>query len=102
MGLCFARFPTWFRCLSALVCVPLQVVFTIHNMNYGQKKISEAAYYCQKFTTVSATYAFEVGGHPAIAGEIAALHSQPASETHALVAGALQLMFRLSHVQCRS
>lgn len=41
----------------------LQVVFTIHNMNYGQKKISEAAYYCQKFTTVSPTYAFEVGLH---------------------------------------
>jgi len=44
-----------------------QVVFTIHNMNYGQKKIGEAAYYAQKFTTVSPSYAFEVGGHPAIA-----------------------------------
>ena len=50
----------------------MQVVFTIHNMNYGQKKISEAANYCQKFTTVSPTYAFEVGGHPAIAGACAA------------------------------
>jgi starch synthase len=46
----------------------VQVVFTIHNMNYGQKKIAEAAEWCQKFTTVSPTYAFEVGGHPAIAG----------------------------------
>lgn len=51
-----------------VVVLVLQVVFTIHNMNYGQKKITEAAYYCQKFTTVSPTYAFEVGGHPAIAG----------------------------------
>lgn len=46
----------------------LQVVFTIHNMNYGQKKIAEAACYSQKITTVSPTYAFEVGGHPALAG----------------------------------
>jgi starch synthase len=42
-------------------------VFTIHNMNYGQRKIGEAAYYAQKFTTVSPTYAAEVAGHPAIA-----------------------------------
>ncbi|WIA17469.1 hypothetical protein OEZ85_014309 [Tetradesmus obliquus] len=46
-----------------------KVIFTIHNMNYGQKKIAEAANYCQKFTTVSPTYAFEVGSHPAIAGQ---------------------------------
>lgn len=46
----------------------IQVVFTIHNMNYGQKKIAEAAAFCQSFTTVSPTYAFEVGSHPAIAG----------------------------------
>ncbi|KAI8475202.1 MAG: hypothetical protein J3K34DRAFT_517637 [Monoraphidium minutum] len=45
-----------------------KVVFTIHNMNYGQKKIGEAAYYAQKFTTVSPSYAYEVGGHPAIGG----------------------------------
>ena len=38
-----------------------KVVFTIHNLNYGQRKISEAAYYCQKFTTVSPTYAYETG-----------------------------------------
>lgn len=37
-----------------------RVVFTIHNLNYGQKKIAEAAEYCQRFTTVSPTYAFEV------------------------------------------
>ncbi|KAG2492408.1 hypothetical protein HYH03_009353 [Edaphochlamys debaryana] len=44
-----------------------RVVFTIHNLNYGQKKIGEAAHACQKFTTVSPTYAFEVGGAPIIA-----------------------------------
>ncbi len=38
-----------------------KVVFTIHNLNYGQKKIAEAAHYCQRFTTVSPTYAFETG-----------------------------------------
>ena len=37
-------------------------MFTIHNLNYGKKKLSEAAYFCQKFTTVSPTYAFETGG----------------------------------------
>ena len=37
------------------------MVFTIHNLQYGQKKISEAAYFSQKFTTVSPTYAFEIG-----------------------------------------
>lgn len=55
-------------CHAVLCCAVSQVVFTIHNMNYGQKKISEAAQYCQKYTTVSPTYAFEIGGHPAIAG----------------------------------
>jgi len=44
-----------------------KVVFTIHNLQYGQKKIGEAAFYCQKFTTVSPTYAFEVGGNAVIA-----------------------------------
>ena len=42
-------------------------VFTIHNLNYGQKKIAEAAYHCARFTTVSPTYAFEIGGQPAVA-----------------------------------
>jgi len=45
-----------------------KVVFTIHNLNYGQKKISEAAYYCQKFTTVSPTYAYETGECTAASG----------------------------------
>ena len=38
----------------------LQVVFTIHNLEFGQSYIGEAAYYCQRFTTVSPTYAMEV------------------------------------------
>lgn len=42
-------------------------MFTIHNLNYGAQKVGEAAYYCQKFTTVSPSYASEVSGHPAIA-----------------------------------
>lgn len=37
-------------------------VFTIHNMDFGQIKLGEAAYYCQKFTTVSPSYAWEVRG----------------------------------------
>ncbi|KAG1673855.1 hypothetical protein FOA52_012880 [Chlamydomonas sp. UWO 241] len=45
-----------------------KVVFTIHNMNYGKAKLSQAAQYCQKFTTVSPTYALEVGGNPVVAG----------------------------------
>jgi starch synthase len=43
------------------------VVFTIHNLNYGADLIGQAAYYSQKFTTVSPTYAWEIGGNPAIA-----------------------------------
>ncbi|GFH21717.1 uncharacterized protein HaLaN_19075 [Haematococcus lacustris] len=44
-----------------------KVIFTIHNLNYGQKKLAEAADYCQKFTTVSPTYAYETGSTPLIA-----------------------------------
>lgn len=36
------------------------MVFTIHNLDFGQTFIGEAAYYCQRFTTVSPTYAIEV------------------------------------------
>lgn len=57
-----------FCCSVCVLLSSLQVVFTIHNMNYGEKKLAEGASYCQKFTTVSPTYAFEVGSHPAIAG----------------------------------
>jgi starch synthase len=44
-----------------------KVIFTIHNLNYGAAAIGEAAYFSQKFTTVSPSYAGEIGGHPAIA-----------------------------------
>jgi len=44
-----------------------KVVFTIHNLNYGAAAIGEAAYYSQKFTTVSPSYAGEIGDNPAIA-----------------------------------
>jgi starch synthase len=44
-----------------------KVIFTIHNLNYGAAAIGEAAYYSQRFTTVSPSYAGEIGGHPAIA-----------------------------------
>ena len=37
-----------------------KVVFTIHNAEYGLDRIGSAAYYSQRFTTVSPTYAFEV------------------------------------------
>lgn len=43
------------------------IIFTIHNLNYGEKKIGEAAFYSQRFTTVSPTYAWEIGGNAAIA-----------------------------------
>ncbi|CAL8465412.1 g4948 [Coccomyxa elongata] len=44
-----------------------KVVFTIHNAEYGLDRIGSAAYYSQRFTTVSPSYAFEIGGNPAIA-----------------------------------
>ena len=36
-----------------------KVVFTIHNAEFGLDRIGRAAYYCQRFTTVSPTYASE-------------------------------------------
>jgi starch synthase len=44
-----------------------KVVFTIHNLDFGEAQIGSAAYYSQRFTTVSPTYAWEIGGHPAVA-----------------------------------
>lgn len=46
------------------------MVFTIHNLNYGQPKIADAAMHSQRFTTVSPTYALEVGGNPVIAPHV--------------------------------
>lgn len=42
------------------------VVFTIHNLNYGQEAIREAMVACQKATTVSPTYALEISGEYAV------------------------------------
>lgn len=36
------------------------MVFTIHNAEYGLDRIGSAAYYSQRFTTVSPSYAGEV------------------------------------------
>lgn len=36
-----------------------KVVFTIHNAEFGLDRIGLAAYYSQRFTTVSPTYACE-------------------------------------------
>jgi len=49
------------------------VVFTIHNLNYGADLIGEAAFYSQRFTTVSPSYAWEIGGNPAVASNSAKL-----------------------------
>ncbi|KAK9805611.1 hypothetical protein WJX72_007789 [[Myrmecia] bisecta] len=44
-----------------------KVVFTIHNADFKMTKLGEAAHHCQRFTTVSPTYAYEIGGLPAFA-----------------------------------
>lgn len=48
-----------------------KIVFTIHNLEFGQAKIGEAAMHSQRFTTVSPTYALEIGGHPAVRPHLA-------------------------------
>lgn len=52
--------PPWKPRSQAVQHAVRQVVFTIHNLDFGQSYIGEAAYYCQRFTTVSPTYAMEV------------------------------------------
>ena len=47
-----------------------RVVFTIHNLEFGQARIGAAAFAAQKFTTVSPTYASEIAGHQVIAPNI--------------------------------
>lgn len=37
-----------------------KIVFTIHNAEYGLQSIASAAYYSQRFTTVSPSYASKV------------------------------------------
>jgi starch synthase len=51
-----------------------KVVFTIHNMNYGQQKIGEASFHSQLTTTVSPSYAGEVSGHPAVRDNLHKFH----------------------------
>jgi glycosyltransferase involved in cell wall biosynthesis len=51
-----------------------KVVFTIHNMNYGQAKIGQASHHAQLTTTVSPSYAGEVSGHPAVNGNLHKFH----------------------------
>ena len=51
-----------------------KVAFTIHNMNYGQAKLGEAAFHSQMTTTVSPSYAGEVSGHPAVSGNLHKFH----------------------------
>jgi len=43
-----------------------RMVFTIHNLNFGEEEIEEAMTYTQKATTVSPTYASEVWNHPSV------------------------------------
>ena len=43
------------------------VAFTIHNLNYGADLIGRAMGTCDIATTVSPTYAAEIGGHPSVA-----------------------------------
>jgi len=47
-----------------------KVAFTIHNMNYGQAKLSEAVFHSQMTTTVSRSYAGEVSGSPVVSGNL--------------------------------
>ena len=41
-----------------------KVVFTIHNAEFGLERIGAAAHHCQRFTTVSPSYAGEA--HPSL------------------------------------
>ena len=47
-----------------------KVAFTIHNMNYGQAKLSEAVHHSQMTTTVSPSYAGEVSGSSVIGANL--------------------------------
>ncbi|KAK9867605.1 hypothetical protein WJX84_010271 [Apatococcus fuscideae] len=47
-----------------------KVVFTIHNADFGMARLGSAAHHCQRFTTVSPSYAFEIGGLPAFSGHV--------------------------------
>ncbi|PON43917.1 Starch synthase [Parasponia andersonii] len=51
-----------------------RVVFTIHNLEFGQHSIGKAMKYSDKATTVSHTYSKEVAGHPAVAPHLHKFH----------------------------
>ncbi|PQP98705.1 starch synthase 3 chloroplastic/amyloplastic isoform X1 [Prunus yedoensis var. nudiflora] len=51
-----------------------RVVFTIHNLEFGEHFIGKAVEYSDKTTTVSDTYAKEVAGNPAIAPHLYKFH----------------------------
>ena len=57
-----------------------KVVFTIHNAEYGLQRIGSAASYSQRFTTVSPSYASEVGPrHRPSQTSLAGLRGRPAT-----------------------
>ncbi|MED6160549.1 Soluble starch synthase 3, chloroplastic/amyloplastic, partial [Stylosanthes scabra] len=51
-----------------------QVVFTIHNLEFGAHFIAKAMKYSDKATTVSPTYAREVAGNPAVSPNLHKFH----------------------------
>ncbi|XP_019439822.1 PREDICTED: starch synthase 3, chloroplastic/amyloplastic-like isoform X1 [Lupinus angustifolius] len=51
-----------------------QVVFTIHNLEFGANFIAKAMQHSDKATTVSPTYSREVAGHPAVAPHLPKFH----------------------------
>ncbi|XP_015958619.1 soluble starch synthase 3, chloroplastic/amyloplastic [Arachis duranensis] len=51
-----------------------QVVFTIHNLEFGAHFIAKAMKYSDKATTVSPTYSREIAGHPAVAPNLHKFH----------------------------
>jgi len=51
-----------------------RVVFTIHNLDFGAAKVGAAVHHSQIATTVSPSYAGEISGHPAVAGELHKFH----------------------------
>ncbi|XP_061336931.1 starch synthase 3, chloroplastic/amyloplastic-like isoform X2 [Gastrolobium bilobum] len=51
-----------------------QVVFTIHNLEFGAQFIGKALTYSDKATTVSPTYSREVAGNPVVAPHLSKFH----------------------------
>ncbi|GJP84436.1 hypothetical protein CLOP_g14493 [Closterium sp. NIES-67] len=51
-----------------------RTVFTIHNLEFGQALIGRAMAACNMATTVSPTYAWEIGGHGAVAAHRGKFH----------------------------